>query len=301
MRAVTKVAILVTLTALAGTARLEAQFGRPSAPGLTVWVDADFRGANHTFLSDTPDISSTGLGRQISSLRPGPGETWQACSEPNYGGRCRVFSAGVSNLQDIAWNDLILSVRRVGGRDTGPGGRPLPPVTAFELYAGTQYSGEKIVLREATPDFRRRDFNDRALSLRVPRGETWEVCVNTGYDDCRVVTEDVPDLSTIGLNRLISSARPRATGRGRGPSLPATPQIVLYDAANFTGRNVSIDSDQRSLSLFNNQAGSVQVLAGRWELCDRPGYEGTCLTTTESIRDLGRSSLRGRVASVRRR
>ena len=119
MRATLTPALVVMLVGFAVAPTLDAQFGRGPA-GLTVWQDADYRGPNHTFLSDTPDVSSTGLGRQISSLRPGPGESWQACSEPNYGGRCRVFSVGVSNLQDIAWNDLIMSVRRVPGRDTGP-------------------------------------------------------------------------------------------------------------------------------------------------------------------------------------
>ncbi len=293
------------------SAGLDAQFGRTAPPGLTVWADANYRGANHTFQEDTPDISATGLGRQISSLRPGTGESWEVCSEPNYGGRCRVFSGAASNLRDVSWNDVIMSVRRVreparGEAPPPPPGRgpvpTLPPARGLELYAGTQYAGQRLVLTEALPDFRKREFSDRAMSLRVPPKETWEVCVNVNYDECHLVSEDIPDLAAHGLARVISSARPRQAGLERRFGLPgARARLVLYDGANFTGRSLTIDSDQATLRFFNNDAGSVLVQGGRWQLCDRPNYGGNCVEITDSIRDLRRIGLRDRVSSVRRR
>ena len=151
----------------------------------------------------------------------------------------------------------------------------------------------------ATPDLRRRDFNDRAISLRVPRGQIWEVCVNANYDDCRVVDADVPDLSPIGLSRQISSARPRED-RGRG-GFRGSPELVLYQSTDFRGRSMSIEGPMASLGFFTNIAGSAEVRGGRWELCDRPRFGGNCVTLTDSVRDLRALSLRAPVASVRPR
>ncbi len=299
--------LTLALAAAIPVASLDAQRG---GVGLTVWVDADFKGANHTFLDDTPDVGAVGLARQISSLRPSPGETWEVCSGVNYSGRCRVMPGTVSNLDDVSWNDIIMSVRRVRRPTPGssiPGGDPgrstLPPARGLELYAGVDYSGQRLVLTEPTGDFRRREFNDRAISLRVPRGETWEVCINANYDECRVVSEDVPDLAALGLSRNISSARLRPTGRGRGRGFPfpgGRQRLVLYERVNFAGRSLTLEDDEPNLRFFSNDAGSVEVQGGRWQLCDQPRYGGRCATITESERDLRRLGLRDRVSSVRR-
>ena len=50
-------------------------------------------------------------------------------------------------------------------------------------------------------------FNDRAESVRVPRGQQWEVCVDAKFNNCRVVDHDIRDLAAEGLNRNISSVR----------------------------------------------------------------------------------------------
>ncbi len=298
--------LTLAVTAAFAVASLDAQRG---GIGLTVWTDSDFKGANHTFLDDTPDLGPIGMARRISSLRPSLGETWEVCSEVNYGGRCRVFSNALSNLNDVSWNDIIMSVKRVRRPAPGssiPGGAPggrgtLPPARGLELYAGVDYSGQRLTLTDETPDFRRREYNDRAMSLRVPRNETWELCINIGFDDCRLVSEDVPDLATIGLSRNISSARLRPTGRGRGFPFPGGRQrLVLYERVNFTGRSLTLDDDEPNLRFFSNDAGSVQVQGGRWELCDQPRYGGRCATITGSERDLRRLGLRDRVSSARR-
>jgi hypothetical protein len=202
----------------------------------------------------------------------------------------------VPDLRSAQLNDAIMSVRRLPEP-------PLPPATGLELYVGTNYTGRRLVLREATPDFRRIDFSDRALSLRVPANQTWEVCVNIEYDDCRLVSENVPDLTAIGFNRLISSARPRLTGRGRGgPVMPPSsrPQLVLFDGPNFSGRSVTIGDDQPTLTFFSSYTGSIRVLGGEWQLCDRARFFGNCVAIAESVRDLSRLTLRGPVLSIRR-
>ncbi len=298
--------VLAASLVLAGP--VAAQFKAP--PGLTVWVDADFKVKSHNFLEDMPDISDTGLGRAVSSLRVGANETWQACTEPNFGGRCRLFSGAATNLQSVQLNDAIMSVRRMTSPPPAAppaaaapaSGVTRPPATGLELYANLSYSGRPVIVRNATPDFRQIQFSDRALSLRVPPNTTWEICVNVDYDDCRLVSADIPDLTAIGFNRIISSARPYLAGggRGRGSSPPSRPQIVLYDGANFRGRSLTVDADEPTLRFYSSYTGSLRVLSGEWQLCDRPNYFGNCVAISDSVSDLSRLSLRGPIVSIRR-
>jgi hypothetical protein len=268
--------------------------------GLTVWTDSNYRGSNHTFRDDNPDLRSIGMANRISSLRAARGEVWEVCSEPRYAGRCQVFSGDESNLQRRGWNDTIASVRRVR-QGRGGGGIFPPRPNTLELYAGVDYSGQRVALAGATSDFRRIDFNDRAMSLRVPRNQAWEICVHDNFDDCRVVTEDIPDLNRMGISRVLSSARPRSGRGGGGGVFPgARPRIVLYDRTGYSGRSLTIEDSRSNLSFFGNQAGSAQVV-GRWELCDEPGFNGRCVTVTSDVRDLGRLGLRDRISSVRPR
>ena len=277
-------------------------------PGLTVWIDADYKGEKRTFTADTPDLSNTGFDRMISSLGVGKGESWQVCSEPNYGGRCRTVTGGLSNLRDFqGWNDAIRSLRRLPapsrtpapaepGVAAPPPAAPPPnlaPARGLELYAGTNFSGRRLVLQESTSNFRAIDFSDRAMSLRVPRNETWEICINIDFDECRLVSEDIPDLAALGFSRLISSARPHTARGGSG-----RPQIVFYDAVNFRGRTLMVDDDRPSVA--SNSMGSIRVAAGEWQVCDRPRFYGNCVIVTDDVRDASQLGLRGPVASVRR-
>jgi Beta/Gamma crystallin len=301
--------LVTTALVLAGlapvSARQDRQFG---GVGLGIYADINYRGLSATLIGDSPDLRSTGMAGKISSLRVGDGEAWQVCTERNYGGRCQVFSSDTSDLRRGGWNDVILSARRVrGGRGPvigpGPG---LPTTRGLELFAGTRYSGQRKVVMQAEPNLRRLDFNDRALSVRVPRGEVWEICVNADYDDCRIVDGDVPDLGPVGLNRQISSVRPRLNGRaeggiGRGGTIPPRAQIVLYDDVNYRGRVTSILEATPTLRWLSNTAGSLKVVSGRWEVCDEPNFGGRCATVTNDIPDLARLRLRNRISSVRPR
>jgi hypothetical protein len=219
-----------------------------------------------------------------------------------------VFSGTESDLAKRAgWNDAIYSVRqvrRIGGGN-GDNGRGGGASRGIELYAGTRYSGQRALIDRPESNLRRINFNDRASSLRVPRGEVWEVCVNADFDDCRVVDGDVPDLSVLGLNREISSARPRPFGGGIGRGgfpTPNRPRIVLYDGRDFQGRATTIDDDTPSLRWTNdNRAGSLRVQNGRWELCDQPRFGGRCITVSQDVPDLARFGWNNRISSLRPR
>jgi hypothetical protein len=289
---------------------LSAQFGdrRVGGAGILVYEDQNYRGRNATFLDDTPNLSGTGLERRITSLRVAPGEMWEVCTERSYRGRCQVFSGSESDLRELGWSDTIASLRRVRGNQ----GRGNTPRGALELFAGTRYSGQRVVIGEAVDNLREYNFNDRAVSIRIPRGESWEVCVNVNFDDCLVIDENLPDLTQISMQRNISSVRPHVydgrgggqVGRGRFGDRGRSDngnlnRIVLYEQPNFRGRSQVIDRDLASLVFFNNDAGSIAVEGGRWELCDQPRYGGRCVTITEDVPDLRRLRLNNQVSSVR--
>lgn len=303
MRHITRLLLIGVVAFSCDAVAVFAQKGRQmGGAGLTAWADVSHRGSNHTFLDDTPDLRSVGMDNLISSLRVASGEIWQVCDGYNYTGRCQVFSAEESDLRRRDWNDLISSVRRLRGGGQGP----LPPgpgPRGLELYAGTQYSGQRVMLEQATPDLRRLNFSDRAMSVRVPRGEVWELCVNLNYDDCRVIDSDVPNLDEIQLSRLITSARLRPGRSGGGGGLLGRlgrSRLILYERPGYAGRAFTIDESEPLLKVLNDLNGSARV-TGRWELCDAPKYGGECVTITSDVRDLRTLNLRDRIASVRPR
>jgi len=330
MRVRFNVAVLFIAATMMASVPLAAQFGRPAQTrttrGLTVWADVEYRGASHTFLGDSRDISTTGLSRAISSMQPGTGESWQVCTEPNYAGRCRVFSDRVPNLQEIGWNDMIQSVRqmRADGTVAQPGGygSGTSSGSGLEIYSGRNFTGRRYLLQQATSDFRQFEFNDRPMSLRVPSGRSWDICVDIDFDNCRAVTGEIPDLNEIGFSRMISSARPRSgsgsgspwfstTGRGnegrgnegrgnngRGWARgQATPAVVVFEGVNYSGRSVTYESEQQSIA--GTLLRSLQLRGGRWQLCDRPQFGGNCVMVSSDVPDVSNLGLRGRVASMR--
>ncbi len=299
---------VLALILCSATAAPFAQSNQMGGLGIGVYEDSNYRGMNATFLRDTPDLSDTGLLRRISSLRVAPGEVWEVCTEPNYRGRCQVFSGDESNLARVGWNDAIASLRRVRGRGSFPGGGVIGGgrgSAGLEFYAGLQYSGQRKVIDEAVDNFRDVDFNDRAMSVRVPRGEVWEICVNADYDDCRLIDSDIPNLAAIGLSRMVSSARPRPGligrgGRGRGPQ-PQPNRVVLYEDRNFGGQAFVVTTTMTQLRGFNDKAGSARVEGGNWELCEDDRFGGRCVTITQDVSDLRRLGLNDKVSSVRPR
>ncbi len=58
----------------------------------------------------------------------------------------------------------------------------------------------------------------------------------------------------------------------------AAAKVTLYELEGYGGRSVAADRDVRNLRQygFNNQASSAVIDAGRWEVCERPRFEGRC-------------------------
>jgi hypothetical protein len=282
---------LVVAAAVAVPLVLRAQGFRQG--GITIYEDINFKGRNITIDRDVPDLRAFGFDRQVSSFRFGSGESWEVCTGRNFTGRCRIFTGEVTDLRRSDWNDEIMSLRRA--RQERPVFGPVPP-GSLELYAGTDYSGVRIVLTGPQSDFRRFNFNDRALSLRAVSGEAWEVCANINFDDCRVVDGELPNLARYGLAG-ISSAKPR----GRSWGLRPATSIELYAGVDFSGevRVFNGATSDLNTSRFNDRALSVRIPRGQqWEVCINARFDD-CRVLDHDVRDLGQIGLSRNISSVR--
>ena len=108
--------------------------------GITVFEDRNFRGDAATYNGNVSNLPSR-FNNRISSVRVGPGETWQICDQANYRGQCVNVSGEESDLGRNDWDNRISSMRRVGGGGSGGGGgwgsgQARPPSWAI----GTFYS-----------------------------------------------------------------------------------------------------------------------------------------------------------------
>ena len=83
---------------------------------MTIYRDAEFRGATFRFDNEMANLANTGFNDAISSMRF-QGE-WEACTDAYYRGHCQTFREDVRNLQRWGMNDRISSLRpvRSGGR-----------------------------------------------------------------------------------------------------------------------------------------------------------------------------------------
>jgi hypothetical protein len=78
---------------------------------ITVYRDANFRGASIRFDNDVQNLGNTGFNDAISSMRF-QGE-WLACSDAYYRGTCVTFRNDIRNLRNAGLNDRISSLRQV--------------------------------------------------------------------------------------------------------------------------------------------------------------------------------------------
>jgi hypothetical protein len=196
----------------------------------------------------------------------------------------------------VEQHDLFRTTLRRGG---GPGIRPpiQPLPNSLELFSRTRFSGDRRLFSTEQSDLRRVGFNDVAQSLRLGRGQAWEVCVDIDFGNCRVVNSDWQQLSRLGISRRISSVRPwRQGGGGRGGGQT---YVVLFDNRGYRGRSFRVDSAAAVLSGFANRAESIQVSGGAWQLCERSSFGGRCVVVSGNMTDLSAIGLRNRVASVR--
>jgi len=85
-------------------------------------------------------------------------------------------------------------------------------------------------------------------------------------------------------------------------ALGGTARITLYRHPNYTGTSRTYVGEAPDLNPFGfgNQASSVVVQGGAWQLCDRPNYRGFCVVIDRSVANLWTLGFNDRAESVRR-
>jgi hypothetical protein len=170
------------------------------------------------------------------------------------------------------------------------------------VYQHEGFRGRSASFRRDVPDLRRFGMDDRISSLRIARGDAWEVCEHPNYEGrCEVFSGDEPDLRRSNWEDRISSLR-RARGRGRpGEGYPEEQGgLILYSDTGYRGDVARIRSgvaDMRTIG-FDDRAESVRMGRGTWELCEHPNFRN-CRLVDRDVPDLREIGLSRRITSAR--
>ena len=82
----------------------------------------------------------------------------------------------------------------------------------------------------------------------------------------------------------------------------AMAQIVVYERQGFHGRSVVVNGEMRNVErrALGDTAASAVVEHGRWEVCERPRFEGRCAVLRRgNYPDLRGTGLEWNIASIR--
>lgn len=175
--------------------------------------------------------------------------------------------------------------------------------TGIILYEDAGHRGRSATTTRDVADLRTIGMDDRISSVATARGEVWELCEDRNYRGrCVEVSGAEADLRQHNFQDRASSVRRVERGTGFGGWRPiGRPQIILYDETNYRGRSMTVDDATAALGLFANRTASVQVVRGRWELCDQTKFSGRCIVVSGNVRDLASVAFRDRLSSLRPR
>lgn len=168
-------------------------------------------------------------GRLTCSWGGGSGGGWGQLPAGSYQQSCRDARVSGDTLGASCrdnrgrWNYSTLDYRRcrsdIGNADgrlvcgwNGGGGGPNPPwsggSSTLMLYSAPDFGGQAYqATREVTnlP----RQFNDKAMSLRIEGRGAWQICSDSDFRGrCQIFDRDVGDLRQYGLGEAVTSMRP---------------------------------------------------------------------------------------------
>jgi hypothetical protein len=202
-----------------------------------------------------------------------------------------------SSLRNRSWLAFLLLVTSLA-----PGAALAQFGGGATVYKDPDFNGQSASIRDDEPDLRGYGLNDEISSIRIPRGQAWEICQDVGYGNrCQVITASIADLKSIGWDDRISSMRRARVGGSRGPG--TTRVFTVFTNANFEGESASFRNDEPDLQGYglNDQISSILVPPGEsWEICQDVQYGNRCQVVTRSISDLRSIGWDNRISSLRR-
>lgn len=178
----------------------------------------------------------------------------------------------------------------------------------LELYDFPNFQGASVRVEREVANLGPGAFDNLTTSIAVDGGP-WEVCDGANFTgQCAIVTDDVWDLQSLGMNNRISSLRLAQTagqpaGPGQAPfgqpGFGQQPALVLYENTNYRGRSATYYSraDNLRFESFDDRARSAE-LVGEWTLCEGANLTSRCETFNSSVPDLSRFAMGGTISSV---
>jgi hypothetical protein len=93
-----------------------------------------------------------------------------------------------------------------------------------------------------------------------------------------------------------------STGAGavdvKSPARPG--ELALYQQLNFNGDDYTIDRSNSSIRT-DWDVRSIAIHPGdKWQICNKPRFQGDCITLTESLPDASKIGVMGQVPSAKR-
>lgn len=271
-----------------------AQSGPPNGYGqgaIQLFGQPEFGGRDLQLTGDAAELASRGFNNRASSVVVTTG-TWELCSDVEFRGTCRRYAPGRYPELGFEMTKEISSARLVrspaqapvvigpgyGGRRGGPpaGGRAI-------LYSEPGLRGSSLAVAGPVGDLEASNFSGLAESLYVESG-SWLLCSRESFrGNCRVFGPGrYDDLVGQGFRHSIASIRPGDPDGAPVPPQsarpPGAPQVELFSEPDFGGARFEAQRDTPNLDplRFNDQAASLVIHSGTWELCTDAQYSGRC-------------------------
>ncbi len=298
---------LVLVTSLLATSLTLPAFA-DHRDGVTLYTDAEFRGASQTFHDDVDSLQSTRFGNdRASSVRVDPGCVVTLYSDSGFRGRSFTLTNDTYTLHNTpVGNDAVSSLeidcrRRFGG-DVDWNDRP-----GVALYSDAGFDGRREVFYQDDSDLRNnRIGNDAVSSVRVAPGCTVTLYSDRGfrgraatfsYDADRLGGTPIGNDSVSSLS--VECDRRRGRRQYNQPRNDRDPQdrggVTLFHDAGFRGRNETFYNDVHDLGrtpIGNDSVSSILVSPGCRVVLYREGdFRGEPVSVRSDIPDLGRTRI----------
>ncbi len=153
----------------------------PQRSAIALFADGDFYGPFLGFDDDVPDLSRYNFNDTASSILINSGR-WLVCADRDYRGTCEVLDASTRDLNTIALNDRITSLRRYDGRGGGRDDRDDRDYPRDDDRYGGGYNDRDGVRGEETVFFAR-PLDNRGQRIRNADGQATRFCRDKGFSE----------------------------------------------------------------------------------------------------------------------
>ena len=243
-----------------------------SVRGFTFWDDLRFIGRNNAF----------------SSARIHSGD-WELCDRARSLGRCIYLSNDTPDFRDLRFDNATTSIRQIN--------ISWPPTDGIFLFADKDYlGGGKYFARGDSLHLEQYRLEGAVSSYKVVGG-VWEGCEGVLYRGwCHSLSGEKSDLSLFGIDNKIKSL---------APVEPRRDGLLLYKDKRFRGAHKFLSAaEYLNFGLhtpnIDNEARSLIVVGGEWEVCSDPGMRGTCERVTGAVADLETIGLDLKISSAKK-